>query len=77
MVPGHEIVGKITQVGANVTRLKVGDMAGVGCMVDSCRTCHPCAHGDEQFCEKTPAWTYNSTEMDRATPTFAIEARPR
>lgn len=70
MVPGHEIVGKVTQVGANVTRLKVGDMAGVGCMVDSCRTCHPCAHGDEQFCEKTPAWTYNSTEMDRATPTF-------
>lgn len=70
MVPGHEIVGRVTQVGANVTRLKVGDLAGVGCMVDSCRTCQPCAQGDEQFCEKVPAWTYNSTEMDRKTPTF-------
>ncbi len=70
MVPGHEIVGRVTQVGAQVTRLKVGDVVGVGCMVDSCRTCRSCTGGDEQFCEQSPAWTYNSTEMDRVTPTF-------
>ncbi|MDP2271464.1 MAG: NAD(P)-dependent alcohol dehydrogenase [Archangium sp.] len=70
MVPGHEIVGRVTAVGAKVKKLVVGDLAGVGCMVDSCRTCAPCTHGDEQFCEKTPAFTYNSTEMDRKTPTF-------
>ena len=70
MVPGHEIVGRVTQVGASVKRLSVGDMAGVGCMVDSCRTCSSCSTGDEQFCEQSPAWTYNSTEMDKKTPTF-------
>ena len=70
MVPGHEIVGRVTKVGAKVTKLKVGDIAGVGCMVDSCRTCAPCEHGDEQFCLAGPAFTYNSTEMDRKTPTY-------
>lgn len=70
MVPGHEIVGRVTQVGAQVTKLKVGDLAGVGCMVDSCRTCGPCQGHYEQFCEAGPAWTYNSTELDRKTPTF-------
>ncbi len=70
MVPGHEIVGRVTAVGANVKKLKVGELAGVGCMVDSCRTCNPCGHGDEQFCEKRPAFTYNGTEMDRKTPTY-------
>ncbi|MFZ5446133.1 MAG: NAD(P)-dependent alcohol dehydrogenase [Myxococcota bacterium] len=70
MVPGHEIVGRVTKVGAEVKKLKVGDLAGVGCMVDSCRTCAPCAHGDEQFCEAGCAWTYNGTEMDRKTPTY-------
>lgn len=70
MVPGHEIVGRVLKVGAEVKKLKVGDLAGVGCMVDSCRTCAPCAHGDEQFCEALPAWTYNGTEMDRKTPTY-------
>jgi uncharacterized zinc-type alcohol dehydrogenase-like protein len=70
MVPGHEIVGRVTAVGANVKKLKVGELAGVGCMVDSCRTCNPCSGGDEQFCEKRPAFTYNGTEMDRKTPTY-------
>ena len=70
MVPGHEIIGRVTAVGAGVTKLAVGDLAGVGCIVDSCRACDPCAAGLEQFCEKGPALTYNGTEMDRTTPTF-------
>ena len=70
MVPGHEIVGRITAVGAHVKAFKVGDLAGVGCMVDSCRTCSSCQRKLEQFCEKGVAWSYNSTEMDRVTPTF-------
>ncbi|MCU0291054.1 MAG: NAD(P)-dependent alcohol dehydrogenase [Thermoanaerobaculaceae bacterium] len=70
MVPGHEIVGRVAAVGSKVTRFAVGDIAGVGCMVDSCRTCHPCRDDHEQFCEKGAAWTYNGTEMDRRTPTF-------
>ncbi len=70
MVPGHEIVGRVTHVGAEVTKLKVGDLAGVGCLVDSCRTCRECRCDDEQFCEAGAAPTYNGTEMDRKTPTF-------
>ncbi len=70
MVPGHEIVGRVARVGAGVTRFRAGDLAGVGCMVDSCRTCAPCARGLEQYCAKGCAWTYNSTEMDRRTPTY-------
>ncbi len=69
MVPGHEIVGRVTRVGAEVKNFKVGDTAGVGCMMDSCRTCINCAEGNEQFCEAGCAFTYNSTEMDRKTPT--------
>ena len=70
MVPGHEIVGRVKRVGGAVTRFAPGDLAGVGCMVDSCHKCDPCRHGTEQFCETGAAWTYNGTEMDRATPTF-------
>jgi uncharacterized zinc-type alcohol dehydrogenase-like protein len=70
MVPGHEMVGRVVKVGAKVTRFKVGDLAGVGCLVDSCRTCAPCQSGLEQFCEAGPAWSYNSTEMDRKTITY-------
>ncbi|MGC8724516.1 MAG: NAD(P)-dependent alcohol dehydrogenase [Acidobacteriota bacterium] len=70
MVPGHEIVGRVKQVGARVTKFKPGDMAGVGCMVDSCRDCDPCRRDLEQFCLKGCAWTYNGTEMDRKTPTY-------
>jgi uncharacterized zinc-type alcohol dehydrogenase-like protein len=57
-------------VGSKVTKLKVGDMAGVGCMVDSCRECAPCREGFEQFCHKGSAMTYNGTEMDRKTRTY-------
>ena len=70
MVPGHEIVGRVSRIGSAVTKFATGDMAGVGCMVDSCRQCDPCRHDTEQFCEKGVAWTYNGTEMDRLTPTF-------
>jgi uncharacterized zinc-type alcohol dehydrogenase-like protein len=70
MVPGHEIVGRVRRVGASVTKFKVGDLAGVGCMVDSCRTCEPCRQDLELFCEKGIAPTYNGTEMDRKTPTY-------
>ncbi len=59
-VPGHEIVGKITKVGDSVTKFKVGDLAGVGCMVDSCRECESCKEGLEQFCEVGSTSTYNS-----------------
>ena len=70
MVPGHEIVGRVAAVGSHVTRFRTGDLAGVGCMVDSCRECDSCRHDLEQFCDKGAAFTYNGTEMDRATPTF-------
>lgn len=70
VVPGHEIVGRVSAVGAHVSKFKVGDLAGVGCFVDSCRSCSPCQQGLEQFCEQGAAFTYNSTEMDRKTPTY-------
>ncbi len=70
MVPGHEIIGRVSRVGAKVTKLKPGDMAGVGCMVDSCGDCDPCRRDLEQFCYKGAAFTYNGTEMDRKTPTY-------
>jgi uncharacterized zinc-type alcohol dehydrogenase-like protein len=70
MVPGHEIVGRVVRVGDKVTKLKVGELGGVGCMVDSCRTCEACRDQVEQFCEKGNAATYNGTEMDRKTRTY-------
>ncbi|APR81287.1 Alcohol dehydrogenase [Minicystis rosea] len=70
MVPGHEIIGRVRQVGNRVKKVAVGDMAGVGCMVDACRECDACKRGLEQFCEKGCAFTYNGTEMDRKTPTY-------
>ena len=70
MVPGHEIAGKVSRVGKKVTKLKVGDSAGVGCLVDSCRTCPSCRANLEQHCEGRASFTYNSTEQDGVTPTY-------
>jgi len=70
MVPGHEIVGRISRIGAKVKRFKPGDTAGVGCFVDSCRKCPHCKKGYEQYCDVHTAFTYNSTEMDLKTPTY-------
>ncbi len=70
MVPGHEIVGRVTQVGSEVTRFKEGDLAGVGCFVDSCRVCDNCKEGEEQHCENHLVPTYNGTEKDEKTLTF-------
>jgi len=64
MVPGHEIVGKVVKVGAQVKGFKAGDLAGVGCMVDSCRTCASCSDGLEQYCEKGFVGTYNAKAKD-------------
>ena len=58
-VPGHEIVGRVVSVGNRVHGFKVGDLAGVGCMVDSCGHCHPCQEGEEQYCEHGFTGTYN------------------
>ncbi|MDM9631726.1 NAD(P)-dependent alcohol dehydrogenase [Robiginitalea aurantiaca] len=64
VVPGHEIVGRVLEVGSKVRRFKAGDLVGVGCMVDSCKECAPCKKDLEQFCEKGCTWTYNSPEPD-------------
>jgi alcohol dehydrogenase (NADP+) len=69
MVPGHEIVGIVTKVGANVSRYKLGDRVGVGCLVDSCRKCSPCKNGLEQYCIEGPTMTYNGIERDGRTRT--------
>ncbi len=60
-MPGHEVVGRVSAVGAGVTRHKVGDLVGVGCMIDSCRDCAPCHEHEEQYCEGPNSWlaTYN------------------
>ncbi|VXB21241.1 putative oxidoreductase, Zn-dependent and NAD(P)-binding [Luteimonas sp. 9C] len=70
MVPGHEIVGHVAEVGAGVTRFKIGDAVGVGCFVDSCRTCAQCEAGEEQFCEQGMTGTYNAMERDGSAPTY-------
>jgi uncharacterized zinc-type alcohol dehydrogenase-like protein len=62
VVPGHEIIGRVKAVGAEVKRFKVGDVAGVGCLVDSCRTCPNCKDGLEQYCDTGFTGTYNSED---------------
>lgn len=69
-VPGHEIVGRITRVGSEVTTFKVGDLAGVGCLVDSCRECESCKEGLEQYCENGNVQTYNGKDKHLNQQTF-------
>ncbi|MER2996808.1 NAD(P)-dependent alcohol dehydrogenase [Pontibacter populi] len=70
LVPGHEIVGVVTKVGSKVKKFKEGDLAGVGCFVDSCRECHSCKEGLEQYCEVQNVGTYSSFERDGKTITY-------
>lgn len=70
MVPGHEIAGVVRAVGVNVTKYKVGDRVGVGCFVDSCRTCSSCEKDLEQYCLEGMTGTYNAVERDGKTPTY-------
>src|SRR5690606_38483918 len=69
VVPGHEIVGRVTATGPDVTRFRAGDSVAVGCMVDSCRDCHSCSAGLEQFCENGVTFTYNSIDRHDQRPT--------
>jgi alcohol dehydrogenase (NADP+) len=69
-VPGHEIVGKVVGVGGHVSKFKVGDLAAVGCMVDSCRECDYCKDGLEQYCENGNTGTYNSPDIHIGGYTF-------
>jgi uncharacterized zinc-type alcohol dehydrogenase-like protein len=69
-VPGHEIVGRVVSVGEEVTKFKVGDLAAVGCMVDSCRHCDYCKDGLEQYCEEGNTGTYNSPDKHLGTRTY-------
>lgn len=71
-LPGHEIVGRVTKVGQNVTKFKEGDLAGVGCMIDSCQQCQPCRAGEEQYCEGPHSWTatYNGPMKPDGSNTF-------
>lgn len=70
IVPGHEIVGVVSEIGTEVKKFHINDLVGVGCFVDSCRVCDSCTDGEQQFCEQHLALTYNGTEMDLKTPTY-------
>jgi len=69
IVPGHEIIGRVRAVGAQVTRFKAGDAVGVGCMVDSCRHCRPCEKGEEQYCQEGSTFTYGGQDRHDHTKT--------
>ena len=69
-VPGHEIVGRVSKVGAQVQQFKPGQLVGVGCMVDSCQTCASCAEGLEQYCENGFVGTYNGPEKQTGGVTY-------
>jgi uncharacterized zinc-type alcohol dehydrogenase-like protein len=69
-VPGHEIIGRVVSVGPDVTRFKLGDHVGVGCMVDSCQHCAACERGLEQYCDQFPTVTYNAIDPHDQMPTF-------
>ena len=69
-VPGHEIVGRVTRSASEVTQFRVGDLVGVGCMVDSCQHCKPCADGLEQYCDNGFTGTYNGPEQGTGANTY-------
>jgi uncharacterized zinc-type alcohol dehydrogenase-like protein len=69
-VPGHEIVGRVAKVGRDVKKFREGDLAAVGCMVDSCRTCDNCRDHLEQFCDNAPVFTYNSEDKHTGGVTY-------
>jgi uncharacterized zinc-type alcohol dehydrogenase-like protein len=69
-VPGHEIIGRVVKVGAHVKKFKEGDIAAVGCMVDSCRTCESCKDDLEQFCEKGATFTFNGQDKHTGGMTY-------
>ncbi len=69
LIPGHEIVGRVAAVGGGVSKFKTGDMVGVGCFVDSCRTCGSCSVGLENYCENGVTGTYASIEKETGKPT--------
>jgi uncharacterized zinc-type alcohol dehydrogenase-like protein len=69
MVPGHEILGRISKVGDKVTKFKVGELAGVGCFIDSCRSCPSCLASEEQYCDNGTVGTYNSIDK-QGNPTY-------
>src|SRR2546430_10703354 len=70
VVPGHEIVGRVVSQGTSASRFREGDLAGVGCLVDSCRACPECRAGHEMFCEKGVTFTFDSLEPDGKTWTY-------
>lgn len=70
VVPGHEIIGRVKAIGEHVTKFKPGDLAGVGCLVDSCRECASCLDGLEQYCLEGGVQTYNGVDRHDHTPTF-------
>lgn len=70
VVPGHEIIGRVTAVGPEVTGFKVGDMVGVGCLVDACRECSSCTKGLEQYCIEGPIFTYNGVDRHDGRVTY-------
>lgn len=70
LVPGHEIVGRVTSTGSAVSKFKAGDLVAVGCMVDSCRTCPQCQRGLEQYCASIPTLTYNSPDKHTGGVTY-------
>jgi uncharacterized zinc-type alcohol dehydrogenase-like protein len=70
IVPGHEIIGKVSKTGSQVKKFAVNDTVGVGCMVDSCRNCEACKAGEENNCEKGTVWTYNSADKKSGGATY-------
>lgn len=70
VVPGHEIVGRVSAVGGHASRYRVGDLVGVGCMVDSCRSCPSCDEGLEQYCENGFTGTYNGQDRQTGAVTY-------